>query len=349
MGISNDLADSSQSNDIVTVVIPTYNRAGLLRRAIDSIRQQSNQAWKLVVIDNASPDNTTEVVAELMREDARISYHRHSENIGMLPNWDFAVSAIETDYFALLCDDDYVLPGFLTAVMSEMHRNPGLGLCFGSAVIVDGAGQRLGAAPNEMATGYYAAGEGASAMLKLQHPATPAIVFRSKCVNLVGGFDQRSHFVADLDMILRVSFNYPIKYIADEVACYVVHAGNSFKDISGWHPGLLNVIRSIKKMELADKSHQEKVFKSFRSHAIQPLLNAFVSHPIKQWNPKVLRSAVQCLIETRQVLPVTLSLLKYSLISVRYRVKNILISVIYRVKSIARASAKKIYVWLKRG
>ena len=286
----------------VTIVIPTYNRAEMLSRAIRSMQEQSYANWKLVVVDNASSDNTFSIVEEAMRNDARICYYRHPENIGMLPNWEFALSKVESTFFCLLCDDDYVLPGFLQAARHEMDCHPDIGLCFGRAAVVDDAGRRLGEAPTKMATGYYEAGHGAAAMLKEQNPATPATMFRRDCAKSVGWFDQCSQYVADLDMMVRVALKYPIKSFEEEVACYVVHSGNSFKDASGWHPGLLNLIRNIKEMKIRDESHQIAIFRSFRNHAILPLFNPLLFYKTMMHKPGVIMSAIQCLIETRQVL-----------------------------------------------
>ncbi len=285
----------------ITIVIPTFNRSGLLQRAVDSVRRQTWPHWKLVVVDNASADDTPEVMAELARSDARIRYHRHPENIGMLANWEFALRQIDTAHFSLLCDDDYLLPDFFQAAAREMARHPELGLCFGTANIVDEEGKKISIAPNPMKPGYYPAGAGAAAMMTLQHPATPAILFRTECFSAVGGFDGKSLFVADLDMILRVAFRYPVKYFEEASACYVVHAGNSFKDVSGWHPGLLNLVKNLKRLEQTDPAYLRKVFRSFRKHAVVPLFAQFLRSPVGKFNPDILLSACRCTIEMHQV------------------------------------------------
>lgn len=286
---------------VITVVIPTFNRSGLLRRAVDSVRCQTYSHWRLVVVDNASPDDTPEVMAEFMRNEGRIRYHRHGENIGMLANWEFSIAQVETDYFSLLCDDDYLLPDFLEAAAREMTRRPELGLCFGVANIVDDKGKKISIAPNPMKPGYYPAGAGAAAMMTLQHPATPAIVFRTECFRTVGGFDRRSHYVADLDMILRVAFRFPVMFFEEESACYVVHPGNSFKDVSGWHPGLLNLVGNLKKLERIDLVYVRKVFRSFSEHAVVPLFAQFLRSPISKFKPDISLSACRCAIEMCQV------------------------------------------------
>jgi glycosyltransferase involved in cell wall biosynthesis len=290
----------AQDQLTITVVIPTFNRCALLSRAIDSIRGQTYPNWKLVVVDNASIDATSAIVARAMQHDSRISYRRHDKNIGMLANWEFACSTVETDYFSLLCDDDYLLPDFFQAAAREMSRHPEIGLCFGVTNVVADNGKHLSVAPNEMATGYYPAGEGAAAMMTLQHPATPAILFRTACLKAVGGFDGRSLYVADLDMVLRVAFKYPVKFFEEKAACYVVHANNSFKDVSGWHPGLLNLVRNLKKLDAVDPVHLAKIFSSFSKHAVLPVLILTLRYP-KRVKFGVLISALRCLVEMRQV------------------------------------------------
>ena len=64
----------------VSVVIPAYNRAHLLKRAIQSVLNQTYQDFELIVVDDASNDNTEEVVKEL--RDEKIKYIRHRENSG---------------------------------------------------------------------------------------------------------------------------------------------------------------------------------------------------------------------------------------------------------------------------
>lgn len=294
---------------MISIVIPTFNRSALLSRAIDSVRKQTYADWKLLVVDNASPDDTPEIMAELMRSDDRIHYHRHPENIGMLANWEFAISQVDTAHFSLLCDDDYLLPDFFEAAAREMTRHPELGLCFGVANVVDEEGKKLSVAPNPMTPGYYPAGAGAAAMMIQQHPATPAILFRTECFKAAGGFDRRSLYVADLDMILRVAFRYPVKFFEEESACYVVHAGNSFKDVSGWHPGLLNLVGNLKQIEQADPVYLRRVFRSFSKHALVPLFAQFLRNPVGKFNPDILLSACRCAVEMRQVSSTFLGLL----------------------------------------
>ena len=93
----------------VSVVMPTHNRAGLLSRAIESIRMQSFIDWELVVTDDASTDTTWQVLAEWAVKDARIKPMRNVKNqypdISKILN--DGVRAAQGRYIARLDDDDY--------------------------------------------------------------------------------------------------------------------------------------------------------------------------------------------------------------------------------------------------
>jgi glycosyltransferase involved in cell wall biosynthesis len=106
----------------VSVVIPTYNRAAYLREAIESVLAQQYPPAEIVVSDNASSDNTAEVVAFF--DDNRIRYHRQPANVGMTANWQTAISLARHTYVAPLSDDDCYLPEHLANGIEALERYP---------------------------------------------------------------------------------------------------------------------------------------------------------------------------------------------------------------------------------
>ena len=95
----------------VTVGIPTHNRASWLRRAIESVIQQSYANFTLVIADNASDDDTPDVVASF--PDHRIVYHRLEHNVGRVANTNGLVARTSTEFLVLLGDDDELRPRHL--------------------------------------------------------------------------------------------------------------------------------------------------------------------------------------------------------------------------------------------
>src|SRR5690606_35210852 len=98
----------------------------LLERAVRSFLAQSYGDFQIVVHDNASGDETAEVVARLNAEDARVRYHCNAENIGSIPNLIQALEQVDTPYFCILSDDDFVLPVFFSSAMAAHEKYPDL-------------------------------------------------------------------------------------------------------------------------------------------------------------------------------------------------------------------------------
>lgn len=106
----------------ITIAIPTYNRAGYLREALASALAQTYTEWRLVIGDDASNDDTAEVVASF--HDPRFHYFRHPQNIGITPNWRFVFGRADTEFVAPLADDDQFLPDHLTTALEILDRHP---------------------------------------------------------------------------------------------------------------------------------------------------------------------------------------------------------------------------------
>ncbi|QLE40683.1 glycosyltransferase [Nostoc sp. C052] len=95
----------------ITVCIPTFNRVHLLPYAIDSVLNQSEQDFELIVCDDGSKDSTPELMSQYT--DERIKYIRHLQNIGKSNNMRSGFDAASGEYFIKFDDDDRLTPDFL--------------------------------------------------------------------------------------------------------------------------------------------------------------------------------------------------------------------------------------------
>ena len=122
------------------IIIPTYNRAWLLPRAIRSVLAQDYTDWVLYVVDDGSDDDTGSVVSPFLA-DPRVRYirnpvnsgHRHARNVGLV-----RVESDGADWFAWMDDDDQLVEGALTTVKGEIERHPGFGMLVFSSLDVEG-------------------------------------------------------------------------------------------------------------------------------------------------------------------------------------------------------------------
>lgn len=106
----------------VTVVIPTYNRSEYLKQSIASVLAQTYTEFDLLISDNASTDNTQDVVDSF--RDPRIHYFRHQENCGLSGNYRFVLTHPKTEFIAYLSDDDLYTPEMLATAIGILDQYP---------------------------------------------------------------------------------------------------------------------------------------------------------------------------------------------------------------------------------
>ena len=97
-----------------TVVIPTRERSSTLAAAISSALSQDYPDFRVLVCDNASCDNTPEIVNSF--DDKRLYYKRSDKRLSMSHNWELALKDIQTDWLTVIGDDDALMPGALERV-----------------------------------------------------------------------------------------------------------------------------------------------------------------------------------------------------------------------------------------
>ena len=114
-----------KTNPLVSVIIPTYNRADLVRRAIGSVLAQSYANFEVIVIDNASSDKTAEVVDSIV--DARLKFIRHDVNKGPAASRNTGLRNSRGDYITFLDSDDEWLPQKL-ACQLDVFKEEGEGI-----------------------------------------------------------------------------------------------------------------------------------------------------------------------------------------------------------------------------
>ncbi len=128
-------SDPSLPRDLplVSVGIPTYNRAPGLRRAAESVLRQDYPNVELVISDNASTDGTPAVGEALMREDPRVRYLRQRTNLGPIPNFLAARRAARGSFFMWLSDDDWIDPSYVRECLAVLQSDPQCALACGLA------------------------------------------------------------------------------------------------------------------------------------------------------------------------------------------------------------------------
>ncbi len=118
-----------------SVVICTFNRAHLLPRALDSVLEQTESSWEVIVVDDGSTDNTTEVVRRYaqLAPNIRYMYHR---NRGLPLSRNVGIAAAVGEYVTFLDSDDWYTPDHLASRRQLLAQYPGVELLHGSCEII---------------------------------------------------------------------------------------------------------------------------------------------------------------------------------------------------------------------
>ncbi|CAG7613299.1 hypothetical protein PAESOLCIP111_01586 [Paenibacillus solanacearum] len=137
-----------QKGLLTSVIIPTYNRSWGLVNAINSVLSQTYGNFELVIVDDQSDDDTTEVIQRY--NDPRIKYFRNETRLGMVGNWGKGLNLARGELFSFLMDDDQLRPDFLSHRVEIMASDPSIVVTFSNYERIDREGNPLGANQKEM-------------------------------------------------------------------------------------------------------------------------------------------------------------------------------------------------------
>jgi glycosyltransferase involved in cell wall biosynthesis len=109
---------------LVSVAMPVYNAAASLPTALRLIRQQTYANLEIILCDNASTDETADICAAAVKEDARIRYFRHAQNLGPQANFNFGLAQKQGEFFMWAAHDDEKALDFVHETLAALRGNP---------------------------------------------------------------------------------------------------------------------------------------------------------------------------------------------------------------------------------
>ncbi len=112
---------SYKKNPLISIGIPTYNRSEKLFKTLASIINQDYKNIEIIVCDNNSNDNTSQIVSDF--DDKRIHYHKNKKNIGMRNNFNMCLNKSKGDYFILISDDDIPKNTLVSSLFQKVSKN----------------------------------------------------------------------------------------------------------------------------------------------------------------------------------------------------------------------------------
>ena len=209
------------------MTIPTYERAGLLRRAIESVLAQSLTDFELFVADNASTDATGDVVASY--DDPRITYLRHRENLGIRRNLSMGFRLGSAPHVAILQDDDVMLAGNLEAKVAVLEAHPEVALAHAAFQFIDIDDRVVVDRTNWCGLDRDALEEGSEFIARTfaggcRVNLSSAVVRRTAAAGVE--FAEEEGTAADIGVWLRVALHGSVAYIDEPLTAVRRHSGS---------------------------------------------------------------------------------------------------------------------------
>ncbi len=196
------------TNVEVSVIIPTYNRAELLKRSIQSVLNQTYQNFELIIVDDCSDDNTREIVKSF--KDPKIRYYKHSKNKGPAAARNKGIKHAKGKYIAFQDSDDEWLPEKLE-IQIDCFKNSEkeIGVVYCRAIKKNGKKTDNFPSPKiSKADGYIY-----PYICRGNFILMPSAVIKKECLTDTGGFDELFTHMEDWELLIRISKKYNIRFI----------------------------------------------------------------------------------------------------------------------------------------
>lgn len=245
-GLQEQIPKAGKPMPLVSVIIPTHNRAGHVGRAISSALAQTVDDIEIIVVDDCSCDATATVVRSMAgRNMPNIVYLRNEKNLGGSASRNVGIGAARSRYLAFLDDDDEWLPTKLEKQLAVFGENPALGLVYTGYFFINEQTQSVYATirPRKIRNVL------AELLKKNCVGTTSTAMVTSKCLKEVGGFDQSLRGCQDWDLWIRIAKKYAMECIQEPLVKFYDHDNRISRD---------NALKIEAKMMLYDK-HKDDI------------------------------------------------------------------------------------------
>ncbi|HMF67269.1 MAG TPA: glycosyltransferase family 2 protein [Phyllobacterium sp.] len=207
----------------VDVVVPCYNYARFLEGCVRSVLNQSVKDVRVLIIDDASSDDSLLVARKLAQADPRVTVVGHAENMGHIDTYNEGIAWASAEYCLLLSADDLLVPGALERAVEVMDANPDVVLTHGECIqwhdhlpipdidpVQNHAWERHDLLKQLCATA--------------KNIWTPTVIARTKTQKIIGGYSSSLPHTGDLEMWLRFAANGSVAYVNAVQAIYRTHS-----------------------------------------------------------------------------------------------------------------------------
>lgn len=225
-----------------SVLVPNYNHARYLKQRLDSIQNQTVTDWEMILMDDASSDNSREMLREFAARDERVQLVLNENNSGSpFKQWNKGVRLAKGEFVWIAESDDFADPHFLEKLGGVLDANPKVGIVYTQSNIVDSEGKSMGdnhpytdgIDPVRWHHDFIGNGcEECAEYLILQNtiPNASAVLFRRAVYEKVGYAAENMRLSGDHHLWVKMLLESDIAYIAEPLNYYRQHGASVRSD-----------------------------------------------------------------------------------------------------------------------
>ncbi len=208
----------------VTIVLPNYNHGRYLKAALDAISGQTLAADRIIIIDDASTDNSLDISETFVRRHSSARLVRHHDNQGVNHSCNEGLEQVNTRYVLFSAADDRLLPRFLERAVTMLAQHRTAGLCSTDSLSIDDVGRTTGRFPSPLRAkeDLYLDGDQSRKAFS-RHGSWimgNATLYRTDYLCQINGFPESLGPYADGFVSMVLALRHGVCYIPEPLACW---------------------------------------------------------------------------------------------------------------------------------
>jgi len=224
---------SENEKNLVSVIIPTYNREKTIARSIQSVQSQTYPVFEIIIIDDHSNDKTQNIVENLQQADGRIRYILHEKNLGAQTARNSGILSARGTWIAFLDSDDEWLPHKIEKELTVAHEK-GVLVVHCEGYVSERGHEEL----NELKIRPLS-GNIYRDVLKSPGPLYPALLVSKKCFDKIQNLDENIVAYQEWDTAICLAEYFEFGFVEEPLFIYHKHEGemiskNLYRDVEGW-------------------------------------------------------------------------------------------------------------------
>ncbi len=281
----------------VSIVLPSYNYARYLDERIQSLLNQTYTDFELIIVDDASTDNSVEVINKYVH-DGRVKTHFFEQNSGLpYKRWNDGADLAQGEYILFAGADDSCAPTMLEKLVSKIDASPSVGIAYTQSLEIDGDGKVVRSLlyrtddldQARWQHDYINNGQDECRYLVVKNtiPNASSVLLRRAVFEQAGRFDEQLRLVADWMLWARILLISDVAYVAEPLNYFRVHrktvrsktrgAGNHIEEY-------YKVLSFISENAQLPQASLDKAYTRLVNRWVNSILRLMVTKPNQAWS-----------------------------------------------------------------